>query len=129
VVEKSGGRVTYKGFNQFCAMLKSTTHVVQWGGADVWKVGGKVFAIGGWADEEPAFTFKTDDEAFDALRGLTGVRPAPYFASRGMSWIQHYARPGLSDKLLKHCLQESHHLASLNLSKKKRRELGIGDSD
>ncbi|MCR6659935.1 MAG: hypothetical protein NVV72_11555 [Asticcacaulis sp.] len=24
--------------------------VVQWGGAHVWKVGGKVFAIGGWHD-------------------------------------------------------------------------------
>ena len=26
----------------------ATTYVVQWGGAHVWKVGGKVFAIGGW---------------------------------------------------------------------------------
>ncbi len=27
--------------------LPATTHVVQWGGAHVWKVGGKVFAVGG----------------------------------------------------------------------------------
>ena len=37
-------------YNRFCASLHATTHVVQWGGAHVWKVGGKVFAIGGWDD-------------------------------------------------------------------------------
>lgn len=34
-------------YNTFCAMLPATSHVVQWGGSDVWKVGGKVFAIAG----------------------------------------------------------------------------------
>ena len=30
-----------------------------------------------------------------------GLRPAPYLASRGMNWIQHYAPPGLpNDELL-----------------------------
>jgi predicted DNA-binding protein (MmcQ/YjbR family) len=43
-------------FNAFCAALPGATHVVQWGGADVWKAGGKVFAIGGWADGGDAFT-------------------------------------------------------------------------
>ncbi len=32
---------------QYRASLPATPHVVQWGGSDVWKVGGKVFAIGG----------------------------------------------------------------------------------
>ncbi|WP_339832848.1 hypothetical protein [uncultured Parvibaculum sp.] len=40
--------MTYREFNAFCASLPATTYVVQWGGAHVWKVGGKVFAIGGW---------------------------------------------------------------------------------
>ena len=39
-------------FNALCASLPATTHVVQWGGSDVWKVGGKVFAIGGWSDDD-----------------------------------------------------------------------------
>ena len=39
--------MTLDEYNAFCGSLPSTTHVVQWGGADVWKVGGKVFAIGG----------------------------------------------------------------------------------
>ena len=40
--------MTYEEFNLFCRSLPATSHVVQWGGAHVWKVGGKVFAIGGW---------------------------------------------------------------------------------
>ena len=50
--------MTYDEFNAFCRALPATTHVVQWGGAQVWKVGGKLFAIGGWADDGPAYTFK-----------------------------------------------------------------------
>jgi predicted DNA-binding protein (MmcQ/YjbR family) len=100
--------------------------VVQWGGSDVWKVGGKVFAVGGWDDDEPAFTFKTEGiDSFEILRELPGVRPAPYFASRGMKWIQHYAAPGLSDNLLKHHIRESHRIVSLGLTKKSQRELGL----
>jgi hypothetical protein len=29
------------------------------------------------------------------------LRRCPYLASRGMSWIQHHAKPGLSDGELK----------------------------
>ena len=50
--------MTYIKFNAFCRGLPATTYVVQWGGSHVWKVGGKVFAIGGWQDDEPSFTFK-----------------------------------------------------------------------
>jgi len=35
-------------YNAFCAALPATTTVVQWGGAHVWKVGGKMFAVAGW---------------------------------------------------------------------------------
>jgi predicted DNA-binding protein (MmcQ/YjbR family) len=48
--------MTYDAFNAFCRALPATTYVVQWGGAHVWKVGGKVFAIGGWADGQAAFS-------------------------------------------------------------------------
>lgn len=69
-------------FNAFCNGLPATTHVVQWGGADVWKVGGKVFAIG-WAEGDrvdgvPAYTFKTSPLAFEMLGEQPGLRPAPY---------------------------------------------------
>jgi len=89
--------VTYDDFNRFCAALPATSHVVQWGGSHVWKVGGKMFAVGGWDEAVPAFTFKVSPLSFEILKALPGLRPAPYLASRGMSWIQHYAEPGLEE--------------------------------
>ena len=112
-------------FNRYCARLPATTHVVQWGGSQVWKVGGKVFAIGGWEQDNPAYTFKVSPLSFEILKALPGLRPAPYLASRGMSWIQHYAEPGLSDDDLKAYFHESHRLVALGLSRRKRRELGL----
>ncbi|MCF6292620.1 MAG: MmcQ/YjbR family DNA-binding protein [Robiginitomaculum sp.] len=117
--------MTYDEFNEFCAYLPATEMVFQWGGSYVWKVGTKVFAIGGWGENEPAFTFKTSELVFENLKDQPGLRGAPYFASRGMKWIQHYEQPGLNDEDLKSYITESHHLASLNLSKKKRLELGL----
>ena len=118
--------MTYEQFNTFCASLPATTHVVQWGGSHVWKVGGKVFAIGGWDDgEEAHITFKVSPIAYEMLKDQKGLRPAPYLASRGMKWIQQFGRPGLSDKDLRGYLSESHRIVALGLSKKKRSELGL----
>ena len=117
--------MTYDEFNAFCRALAATSYVMQWGGSHVWKVGGKVFAIGGWADGEAAFTFKVNDIAYEMMKDQPGLRPAPYLASRGMKWIQHYASPGLADADLKDYLRESHRIVALGLSKKKQRELGL----
>jgi len=117
--------MTYEEFNEFCGSLPATTHVIQWGGSHVWKVGGKVFAIGGWGDEGARFTFKTSDLSYNILKEQEGLRPAPYLASRGLKWIQHYAEPGLSDDGLRDYIRESHRIVSLRLSKKKQRELGL----
>ncbi len=117
--------MTYDEFNTFCGALPATSHVVQWGGSHVWKVGGKVFAIGGWGDGEPAFTFKVSELSYEILKEQPGLRPAPYLASRGMKWIQHYARPGLSDDDLKDYLCQSHRIVASGLSKKRQRELGL----
>jgi predicted DNA-binding protein (MmcQ/YjbR family) len=120
--------MTYDVYNAFCGALPATTYVQQWGGAHVWKVGGKVFAIGGWDDGGGAhITFKTSDIAFEMLREQPGLRPAPYLASRGMKWIQHYAPPGLSDDDLKRYIAESHRLVAAGLTKKLQRELGLAD--
>jgi len=119
--------MTYDELNAFCASLPAATHVVQWGGSDVWKVGGKVFAIAGWdgGDAEPRVTFKVSPVAYEMLKGEPGLRPAPYLASRGMKWIQHHDRPGLSDPDLRDYLRESHRLVAAGLTKRARRELGL----
>ena len=115
----------YEEFNAICCALRAATYVVQWGESHVWKVGGKVFAIGGWQNEEAAFTFKVSDLSFEMLKGQPGLRPAPYLASRGMKWIQHFAKPGLSDSELRERIRQSHLIVARGLSKKKQIELGL----
>ena len=105
--------------------MKATTHVVQWGNADVWKVGGKVFAVCGWADGKDAFTFKASDIAYEVLQNEPGIRPAPYLASRGMKWLQVYDERGMSDKLLKEHIVVSYDMVVQKLTKKARAELGL----
>ncbi|MCO4761802.1 MAG: MmcQ/YjbR family DNA-binding protein [Myxococcales bacterium] len=112
-------------YNEFCGSLPATSYVVQWGESHVWKVGGKVFAIAGNVAGQPAFTFKTTRGDFEVLCQIPGLRPAPYLASRGFSWVQHYAEPGLPDALLKEQLLASHKLVSLGLTKKLQRQLGL----
>ena len=126
-------------YNEFCASLPAASHVVQWGGSHVWKVGdgpkGKLFAVAGWqgGKDMPSLetaefvyvTFKVSDLAFDVLKEQEGCRPAPYLASRGMKWIQCTGNQSLDDDALQEYLTESHRLVSLNLSKKKRSELGL----
>ena len=118
--------MTSDEFNAFCRALPATSYVIQWGGSHVWKVGGKVFAIGGWQNDEPSFTFKVSEISYEMLKAQPGLRPAPYLASRGLKWIQHFARPGLSDRELRTYISRSHGIVSQGLSKKRRIELGLG---
>ena len=122
--------MNYDEFNAFCGALPAPSHVVQWGGSHVWKVGGKVFAVGGWNKVEgvPAFTFKVSPVSYEILQEQPGLRPAPYLASRGMKWIQHYCTPGLPDEALEDYLRESHRIVSLGLTKKLQRELGLNQN-
>lgn len=117
--------MTRDEFNSHCKSLPQSTHVVQWGNADVWKVGGKVFALCGWHDGGPAFTFKVTELGFEVLSGQPGLRPAPYLASRGLKWIQHYASPGLPDAELRAHFNASYDMAVAGLTRKKRAELGL----
>lgn len=115
---------TQKRYNAFCASLPAATHVVQWGGHDVWKVGGKVFAIGGGDADVLRASFKVTPIAFEMLKETPGCIPAPYLASRGMSWIQASCHAFPSDDLCAF-IAESHRLVAAGLTKKARRELGL----
>lgn len=121
--------MTDQEFNALCGSLPGTSHVVQWGGSDVWKVGGKVFAIGGWSNtNHPAFTFKTSKQNFDFLNAHAGYRPAPYLAARGLKWIQQYDAPASEDRELDYYVKESYRIVSLSLSKKKQKSLGLNQN-
>lgn len=118
--------MTYDEFNQFCSALPATTHVIQWGESHVWKVGGKMFAVGGWGKaDKPAFTFKTSEQNYYFLSEHPAYQPAPYLAARGMKWIQQYDADSSEDDELKYYLVESHRIVSLGLTKKLQKELGL----
>jgi len=118
--------MNYDEFNQFCGALPVSTYVMQWRNSHVWKVGGKVFAIGGLSKEgNVAFTFKVSEQNYWFLSESEGYKPAPYFASRGMKWIQSFDGALTKDEDLCYYLSESHRIVSLGLSKIKQKELGL----
>ena len=119
--------MTLVEYNRFCRSLTATTTVVQWGGAHVWKVGGKVFAIGRDNDDDGALhvTFKCSAMSYDMLRDMPGCRPAPYLASRGMLWIQRTSAEALDDRGLKDYLRASYNLVIDGLPKRLKQEIGL----
>jgi predicted DNA-binding protein (MmcQ/YjbR family) len=117
--------MTHEDLLRFCAGLPHASHVVQWGNADVYKIGGKLFAIVGQADAEATVTFKTTHLAFEILSDSPGLRPAPYLASRGLKWIQQYGPPGLSDDNLRDHIHASYDMVAAALPKKTRAGLGL----
>jgi len=112
-------------YNEFCASLPQTDHVVQWGGHDVWKIGGKLFTMALVKDGCLHITFKATDIGYGVMRHMEGLRPAPYLASRGMKWIQHYRAPGLDDAALREHITVSYHMAIARLTKRQRAELAL----
>lgn len=115
-------------FNQFCGSLPHTTHVVQFGGADVWKIGGKLFAAMWEATQKNGgVTFKPSPIAYEVLQTRPGLRPAPYLASRGIKWIQRYSDESMSDDELKTYLEQSYQLVRDGLPRKVRASLGVQD--
>lgn len=117
--------MTLADYNAFCRSLPHTTHVVQWGGAHVWKVGGKVFAICWHEGAELHVTFKCSELSYEMLKEMPGCRPAPYLASRGMKWIQRRNAEAVDDAGLRVYIAESHRLVGLGLPKRVQKELGL----
>jgi predicted DNA-binding protein (MmcQ/YjbR family) len=119
--------MTRDDYDAFCASLFRATHIVQWGDASVWKIGGKVFAIGGWSSApEFAVSFKCSQTSFAILSALPGLRPAPYLASRGLSWVQRTDSRSLGDDDLREYVRRSYALVLAGLPKKTQRALTEG---
>lgn len=118
-----------EAYNAFCATLPHAHYVQQWGGAHVWKVAGKVFAIGGWTPGEAlSVSFKCSALAFEVLKDQPGLRPAPYLASRGFTWIQRFGAAAMDDTALCEHIRESYSLVASGLPKKVQHTLGL-DAD
>ncbi|MBW3096463.1 MmcQ/YjbR family DNA-binding protein [Pseudohoeflea coraliihabitans] len=113
-------------FDRLCAALPATHTVVQWGGAHVWKVGAKVFALAREGEGGACHvTFKASEMAWEIFRDAHGVRPAPYLATRGMKWLQWCDDRTIDEATLCDLIAESHALVTAKLTKKARSELGL----
>jgi predicted DNA-binding protein (MmcQ/YjbR family) len=52
------------------------------------------------------------------------MRPVPYLASRGMTWIQRYDHSKISDDKLQYYIAESYRIIASGFSRRKRYKLG-----
>ena len=97
----------------------------QWGGASVWKVGGKIFAIcSNWGQGSHAkISFKCGDPAYSILCEQPGIIPAPYLARA--QWVQLETAAAMSNKDIKDYIRAAHGIIAGKLTRAKRRELGL----
>lgn len=113
-------------YDRICGGFPAAHKVVQWRGAQVWKIGEKVFAIGRQADNGGALVaFKVNDMVWEIYRDVPGVIPAPHLASRGMKWLQRRDDTTVDDTMLADLLAQSYEMVVANLTKKRRAELGV----
>jgi predicted DNA-binding protein (MmcQ/YjbR family) len=112
-------------YNAHCSSLPHSHLVRQWGGAYVWKIDTKMFAIAWERGERLEITFKASEIGYEIMKDMEGLRPAPYLASRGMKWIQMHGAPGLDDESLCEHLTASYEMVSRKLTKKRQKELGL----
>ncbi len=117
--------MTRTEFDAYCKTLKATTHVEQWGGASVWKIGGKIFAIcSKWGEgDHTRIGFKCSDLAYAILREQPGIIPAPYLARA--KWVQIETDEAMSDEDIRDHIRTAHRIVTGKLTKAQRRELGL----
>lgn len=99
--------------------LPAATRIVQWGGSDVYKVGGKVFAICGLAG---GLSFKVSEIGFEVLTSDGPARQAPYLAKG--HWVQ-VELEDLDPEDAAGWIATAHSLIAGKLTKKLRVELGL----
>ena len=121
--------MTRDEFDAYCGSLKATTHVVQWGNASVWKIGGKIFAIcsvwgkGDGDAEGQKIGFKCSDMAYALLTEEDGIVPAPYLARA--KWVQIEDADAMSDDDLRGYIAKAYEIVAGKLTRAQRTELRI----
>jgi predicted DNA-binding protein (MmcQ/YjbR family) len=114
------GLHSLKSFEKQVLGLKAATIHAQWG-AQVAKVGGKVFALIG--DDAGWITFKVSELSFEGLTALDGIGQAPYFAKG--AWVTVARGADLPDADLRAYIAQSYQMVVGKLTRKARGELGL----
>jgi len=115
--------MTPEAFDKACLALPGATMTVQWGDDQVYKVGGKMFAVLGPAVPQGGVSFKVSDVAFEALTETGRAIPAPYLARA--KWVRFDDLEALDKAEVTDWLKSAHALIAGKLTKKVRAELGL----
>ena len=111
--------MTPEPFDKAALALPGATMTVQWGADQVYKVGGKMFAVLG----EGGFSFKASDVAFEVLSETGRAIPAPYLAKA--KWVKFADVAAEDADEVADWLKTAHALIAAKLTKKARAELGL----
>ncbi|MDQ0464435.1 putative DNA-binding protein (MmcQ/YjbR family) [Caulobacter ginsengisoli] len=112
--------MTPAAFDKAARALTGATMNVQWGEDQVYKIGGKMFAVLG---PNGSASFKASDIAFEALTETGPAIPAPYLARA--KWVYFADIAPLDDAEVEGWLANAHALIAAKLTKKLRAELGL----
>ena len=106
---------------KLCLSFPGATEQIQWGDDQLFKVGGKMFAI---TPLEPArlwLSLKADPEEFAELTERPGVIPAPYLARA--KWVALESPDALSQSEVAALLRKSYDVVAAKLPRTVRESL------
>lgn len=110
-------------FRDACLGLRAASLTVQWGGTQVFKVGGRMFALMGGAVAQDGVSFKVSDLAYEVLIETGRAVPAPYLARA--RWVRFADLETLDEAEALDWLQNAHRLVVARLTRAVRRDLGL----
>lgn len=113
--------MTPQAFAKAALALPGATRQVQWGDQQVYKVGGKMFAMTDGAASR--VSLKVSEIAFEALTESGRAWPAPYLARA--RWVQFEDLAALDGDEVADWLGRAHALVAAKLTRKARAELGL----
>ncbi len=113
-----------EAFHKAAMALPAATMTVQWGDDQVYKVGGKMFAvIGTGVTHGGGASFKVSDVAYEVLTETGRAIAAPYLARA--KWVKLEDLASFDDAEVADWLKTAHALIAAKLTKKARAELGL----
>ena len=112
--------MTPGAFDAACGALPGVTSVVQWGVDQVFKVGGRIFAMRG---PDGGVSFKVSDIAYEALTESGRARPAPYLARA--KWVRFDDLAALAGDEVGDWVASAHALVAARLTRAQRSEIGL----
>ncbi len=112
--------MTSEEFAAACMAMPGATRDNPWGHEEVFKVGGKMFAM---PDGSGGCMFKVSDIAYAALVETGRAQPAPYMARA--KWVRFAKLQDLDPIEVTGWLANAHALVAATLTRARRRELGL----